>query len=119
MQRFTELKVWQRSPALVLLVYRLTKAFPAEERYGLTAQLRRAVLSIPTNIAESSKRQTNTEYSRFLNIAQGSLAEAEYLLMVSRDLGYLTESGSKPVLAESDEIAKMLHGLRAKVGRAS
>ena len=119
MQRFTELKVWQRSHALVLLVYRLTKAFPVEERYGLTSQLRRAVLSIPTNIAEGSKRQTNTEYSRFLNIAQGSLAETEYLLMVSRDLGYVTESASKPALAESDEIAKMLHGLRAKVGRAS
>lgn len=103
----------------MLQVYRLTKAFPIEERYGLTSQLRRAVLSIPTNIAEGSKRQTGVEYSRFLNIAQGSLAETEYLLMVTRDLGYMTESASKPVLAESDEIAKMLHGLRAKVGKAS
>jgi four helix bundle protein len=118
-QRFTELKVWQRSHALVLQAYRLTKSFPAEERYGLTSQLRRAALSVPTNIAEGSKRQTNAEYSRFLNIAEGSLAETEYLLMVSRDLGYLSEPASKPVLAESDEIAKMLHGLRAKVGKTS
>ena len=119
MQRFTDLKVWQKSHALVLQVYRITKAFPPEERYGLTSQIRRASLSVPTNIAEGSKRQTNAEYSRFLNIAEGSLAETEYLLMVSRDLGCLTAIITQPLLAEADEIAKMLHGLRAKVGRAS
>jgi four helix bundle protein len=110
------LRVWQRSHALVLQVYRLSKGFPPDERYGLTSQLQRAVLSVPTNIAEGSKRQTNPEYARFLNIAEGSLAETEYLLMVSRDLGYVPASIAKPVLAEADEIAKMLHGLRAKVG---
>ena len=118
MQRFTELKVWQKSHAFVLQVYRLTKSFPLEERYGLTSQLRRAALSVPTNVAEGAKRQTNAEYARFLNIAEGSLAESEYLLMVSRDLGYLTHATSKPLLAEADEIAKMLHGLRTKVGKA-
>jgi four helix bundle protein len=102
---------------LVLQIYRLTKSFPPEERYGLTSQLRRAALSVPTNIAEGSKRHTNPEYARFLNIAEGSLAETEYLVMVSRDLGYLPMGSSKPVLAEADEIAKMLHGLRAKVGK--
>jgi four helix bundle protein len=114
-QRFTELKVWQRSHALVLQVYRVTKAFPPEERYGLTSQLRRATLSVPTNIAEGSKRQTNAEYARFLNIAEASMAEAEYLLMVSRDLGYVPAIVITPLLAEADEIAKMLNGLRAKV----
>ena len=118
MQRFTELKVWQRSHALVLHVYRLTKTFPPDERYALTSQLRRAVLSVPTNIAEGSKRQTNPEYARFLNIAEGSLAETEYLLMVSRDLEYLSIASTKPVLAETAEIAKMLHSLRTKVGNA-
>ncbi len=77
MQRFTELRVWQRSHALVLNVYRLTESFPQQERYGLTAQLRRAALSVPTNIAEGSKRLTSLEYARFLNIAEGSLAETE------------------------------------------
>src|SRR5260370_37210765 len=117
MQRFTHLIVWQRSHALVLQVYRLTKAFPSDERFGLTSQLRRAAFSVPTNIAEGSKRQTNPEYARFLNIAEGSLAETEYLLIVSRDLGYLSVALAKLVLAESTEIAKMLHGLRRKVGK--
>lgn len=103
----------------MLQVYRLTKTFPPEERYGLTSQLRRSTLSVPPNIAEGSKRQTNAEYARFLNIAEGSLAETEYLLMVSRDLGYLSATVAKPLLVEADEIAKMLHGLRAKVGKAS
>jgi len=99
----------------VLLIYRLSKGFPSEERYGLTSQLRRAALSVPTNIAEGSKRQTNAEYARFLNIAEGSLAETEYLVMLSRDLNYLPTADAVPVLAEADEIGKMLHGLRKKV----
>jgi four helix bundle protein len=115
MQRFTELKVWQRSHALVLQVYRLTKSFPPDERFGLTSQLRRAALSVPTNIAEGSKRQTNAEYARFPNIAEGSLAETEYLLMVSCDLHYLSSEVARPALIEADEIGKMLHGLRSKV----
>jgi four helix bundle protein len=119
MQRFTDLIVWQRSHALVLQVYRLTTSFPSDEKFGLTSQLRRAVLSVPTNIAEGSKRQTNPEYARFLNIAEGSLAETEYLLMVSRDLGYLPVALAKPALTETAEIARMLHGLRTKVGNAS
>ena len=102
----------------MLQAYRLTKSFPSKERYGLTSQLRRAVLSVTTNIAEGSKRHTNPEYSRFLNIAEGSLAEAEYLLMVSRDLGYLTAPATSPALAEAEEIARMLNSLRDKVGKA-
>ncbi len=102
----------------MLQVYRLTKSFPSDERFGLTSQLRRAVLSVPTDIAEGSKRQTNPEYARFLNIAEGSLAETEYLLMVSRDLGYLSAATTTPALAEAEEIARMLNGLRNKVGKA-
>ena len=119
MQRFTDLKVWQRSHALVLDIYRLTAGFPAEERFGLVAQLRRAVLSVPTNIAEGSKRQGSQEYARFLNIAEGSLAETEYLLLVSRDLAYTAAKTVQPLLGEADEIARMLHALRMKVLRGS
>lgn len=119
MQRFTDLKVWQMSHKLVLQVYRATKSFPPEERYGLTSQLRRSTLSVPTNIAEGSKRQTSAEYAHFLNIAEGSLAESQYLLMVSKDLGYLSALITAPLLSEADEIAKMLHALRAKVSKSS
>jgi four helix bundle protein len=115
MQRFTELLVWQRSHAAVLAIYRATAPFPAEERFGLTSQLRRAALSVPTNIAEGSKRVSRQEYARFLNIAEASLAETEYLLMVSRDLGYLVPTNVDTLLAELTEIAKMLNALRTRV----
>jgi len=117
MQRFTELRVWQRSHAAALQVYRISSRFPIDERFGLTSQLRRAALSVPTNIAEGSKRVTSQEYARFLNIAEGSVAETEYLLMVSRDLGYISAKDASAQLREFDEIARMLHSLRGKVGK--
>ncbi|MBZ5543964.1 MAG: four helix bundle protein [Acidobacteriia bacterium] len=115
MQRFTELKVWQRSHRFVLEIYGLTAKFLKEERYGLVTQLRRAAASVPTNIAEGSKRQGSQDYARFLNIAEGSLAETEYLLMLGRDLGYLRRELSEPLLSELTEIARMLNRLREKV----
>jgi four helix bundle protein len=119
MQRFTDLKVWQRGHALVLELYRATGRFPVEERFGLTAQLRRSAISVPTNIAEGSKRQSNADYARFLNIAEASLAETEYLLILSRDLGYLDAERVKGLLDQVAEIARMLHALRAKVEQAA
>lgn len=104
MQRFTELRVWQRSPALVLELYRATCGFPVEERYGLTSQLRRAALSAPTNIAEGSKR-VSQEYARFSNMAEGSLAETEYLLTVSGDLAYLSSKETEAHLKEPRSLA--------------
>jgi len=73
------------------------------------------MLSVPTNIAEGSKRQSRQEYARFLNVAEGSLAEAEYLLMVSRDLGYLAPEAVGGILGEISEVARMLNNLRVKV----
>lgn len=115
MQRFTELTVWQRSHSFVLEVYRLTLAFPPEEKFGITSQLRRSALSIPTNIAEGSKRVGRVDYARFLNIAEGSAAETQYLLTVSRDLGYLSQQAHDHSQQHLAEVAKMLHGLRIKV----
>ena len=115
MQRFTEIRAWQRSYALALDVYRTTSAFPAAERFGLTSQLRRAAVSVPTNIAEGSKRRKAQDYARFLNISEGSLAETENLLMLSRDLGFIAADGAKRLLGEIAEIARMLAALRSKV----
>jgi len=115
MQRFTDLRVWQRSHALVLALYKLTDRFPRSERFGLVGQLRRAAVSVPTNVAEGSKRRSAADYARFLNMAEGSLAETEYLLLLSRDLGYATNEAAEPLLTEASEIARMLHALRTKV----
>jgi len=112
---FTALKVWQRSHASALAVYRVTKRFPPDERFGVTSQLRRAAVSIGTNIAEDSKRQHAQDLVRFLNIAQASVAEAESLLLLSKDLGYVSVDDAKPVLFELDGIARMLTALRRKV----
>ena len=115
MQHFRELKVWQRSHALVLELYQLTKRFPADERFGLTSQLRRTAVSVPTNIAEGTKRLGKQDYARFLNIAEGSLSETEYLLTLSCDLGYLQKQETMQPLSEISEIARMLYALRGKV----
>ena len=115
MQHFKDLKVWERSHALVLDIYRLTKSFPNDERFGIVSQLRRAGASVPTNIAEGAKRRGQQDFARFLNISEGSLAETEYLLMLSLDLGYLSSKDSKLLLAEVSEIARILNALRAKV----
>jgi four helix bundle protein len=119
MQRFTDLKVWQLGHAFVLEVYRQTQRFPEQERYGLTAQLRRAAASVPTNIAEGSKRRQARDYARFLNIAEGSLAETEYLLQLSRDLVYSPVEPAAALLAQADQIARMLNALRSKVEQAA
>jgi four helix bundle protein len=115
MQRYTELKVWERSHLLVLEVYRRTEGFPDQERFGLTSQLRRAAVSVPANIAEGSRRQGAQDYARFLNIAEGSLAETGYLVLLSRDLGYLEPDVAEKLSAEAEEISRMLYALRIKV----
>ena len=115
MQPYTELKVWQRSHALVLQVYRLTATFPQEERFGLTSQSRRAATSVPTNIAEGSKRRSNQDFAHFLNMAEGSLSELDYHLLLARDLGYASDDKVAPMRTEADEIARMLHSFRIKV----
>jgi four helix bundle protein len=115
MQRFTDLKVWQRSHELVLEIYKLSRRFPEHERYGVTSQLRRAAVSVPANIAEGSKRRHPKDYARFLNIAEGSLSETEYLVILCQDLDYLPSEVSTPLRQEADVILRMLNALREKV----
>jgi four helix bundle protein len=118
-QHFTKVLVWQRSHKLVPAIYGASVRFPRSEQFGLTSQLRRAALSVPTNIAEGSKRQSESDFARFMNIAEGSLAETEYLLMVSRDLGYIEPPAASRYLKEVSEILRMLSGLRARITQGS
>lgn len=99
--------VWQRSHQLVLDVYPATEKFPKSEQFGIATQLNRAVLSIPTNIAESRGRETQKELVRFLYIASGSAHEADYRLSVSKELNFLDETIALPLLNELDEIKKI------------
>jgi len=115
MQHYSKLLVWQRSHRLTLNLFRASQAFPSSERYGLTAQLRREAASVPTNIAEGSKMASSNEFAHFLNIAEGSLSETEYLVLLSRDLGYISAEIARAHLIEASELLRMLHGLRAKV----
>ncbi len=90
-RNWNELTIWKKSHELVLDIYRITAKFPKEELYGLTSQIRRAVTSVPTNIVEGHSKGSSKEFIRFLYISRGSLEELKYLLLLSKDLGYLTK----------------------------
>ena len=103
---YKKLIVWQKSDELAYQIYLATKNFPREEIYGMTSQLRRAALSVPTNIVEGYGRQRKNELKQFTNIALGSLAETEYLLDFSLRLGYLNNEAYKPLYNLRDEVGK-------------
>jgi four helix bundle protein len=111
MGNYRQLSVWKRAHSFVLGVYRSTGTFPDRERYGLTAQLRRAAVSVVSNIAEGSGRQGDREQMRFLKIARGSVCEIDCQLLLSRDLGYLDAAAWKVLDDDCQEISRMLHGL--------
>ena len=108
MRDFKELKVWQKSHALALAVYKATTVFPKEEIYGLTSQIRRSSASIPANIAEGCGRGGEIEFARFLRIASGSASELEYHLLLSRDIGLLKSADYDDIVGEVIEVKKML-----------
>ena len=108
MKDFKELEIWKRSHKLTVDIYRATQQFPKEEIYGLTSQIRRAVSSIPTNIAEGCGRRTNAELANFLNIASGSASEVEYELLLARDINYLDDVRYQQLAKEVREIRSML-----------
>ncbi|MEX0766024.1 MAG: four helix bundle protein [bacterium] len=105
------LDVWQLSHTMALEIYRTTKDFPKEERYGLAAQVRRAAVGIPANIAEGNARNSLREYVHFCHLARGSLAELRYLLRLARDLGLIDETTFEACTDGYDRVGKMLHYL--------
>lgn len=102
---FEDLVVWQKAHAWVLGVYRLSDSFPAKENYGLTSQLRRAAVSVPANIAEGFKKRGGRDKLRYFNIAQGSLEECRYYLILARDLGY---GDMANLAANLEEVSRLL-----------
>ena len=112
---YKELVVWQRAMELVKEIYLLTKKLPKEELYGLTSQMRRASVSIPSNIAEGQTRRGTKEFVRFLSISAGSKAELQTQLLICAHIGYLTELDIKNAMDLSDEVGKMLTTLINKL----
>ena len=108
---YKQLKVFHAADDFVVEVYAATRSFPKEETYGLTSQMRRAVVSVPANIVEGSARDSEREFLQFLNIAYGSLAEVGYYVHLAKRLDYLTEDQAAPLAAHHDEISRMLNGL--------
>jgi len=115
MQDFKQLRVWQRSHALVLRIYMATSTFPDSERYGITGQMRRAAASIPANIAEGCARGGQSELRQFLYISAGSASELEYFLLLARDLRLFTEKQHETLYTSLHEIRRMLTGLIQRV----
>ena len=112
---FERLQIWQKGMALAKLVYQLTRQFPKEELYGLTSQMRRSGISIPSNIAEGSQRTSDKEFSNFLLIAKGSLAELKTQILLAQDFQYLNEADATSLLTHAEEIDKMLRAFYQKL----
>ncbi len=107
MHYFQKLRVWQEAMQLATEIYELTNKFPSEERFGLTQQLRRSSISIPSNIAEGAGRNTNGEFKYFLGIANGSSCEAQTQLILAERLGYITEEESKRTVKHIEKVKNM------------
>jgi four helix bundle protein len=112
---FQDLEVWQEAHKLVLLVYRTTKEFPDDEKFGLVSQMRRASVSIAANIAEGFKRRGFKDKVRFYNISEGSLEELKYYFVLSKDLGYI--SSNSELLVQADTVGRLLYGFIASTER--
>lgn len=109
-KQFEDLLVWQKSHSLVLNIYKITKQFPYEEKFGLVSQMRRAAVSIAANIVEGFRKRSQRDKINFYNIAQGSSDELRYYIKLASDLGYL-DGKEKEIDKQLDEVGKMLSGL--------
>jgi four helix bundle protein len=116
---YRQLSVWKRAHGLALRIYHATRRFPDTERYGLIAQLRRAAISVVSNMAEGSGRQSDRELARFLRIARGSVCELECQLLLARDLGFLKSEEWMALDPECREVSKMLNALIRSSARRS
>jgi|SRR6266403_2530769 len=117
-QNYKDLVVWQKGIALAKATYRLTSKFPSEEKFGLVSQMRRAAVSIPSNIAEGQARHTTGEFIQFISHAEGSVAELETQLILSLELPFAKADDSQASFVLLDEIRRMLNGLRRKLSGA-
>ena len=111
MKDFRQLKVWEKAHQLALDIYKASAIFPKEELYGLTSQIRRASMSIPTNIAEGCGRNTDPDFARFLQIAMGSASETEYQLILTHDLGFISREKYEKLQNDVEEVKRMLASL--------
>jgi four helix bundle protein len=111
LKSFRELVAWQKAYELTLEIYRATSAFPKKEVYGFVSQMRRAAISIPSNIAEGYQRQSRKEYMQFLSIAYSSCGELQTQLLLSHDLGFMHGSNFKRIISLQEEVAKLLFKL--------
>ena len=118
-QSYKDLLVWQKSIALAKLIYQVTARFPAEEKFGLVSQMRRAAVSIPSNIAEGQARHTTGEFIQFISHAEGSVAELDTQLILSVELGFCGADPTAPAFELIGELRRMLNGLRRKLAGAS
>jgi four helix bundle protein len=114
-ERFRDLQVWQRSTRLVEDVYRVTRTFPADERFGVTSHIRRACVSIASNIAEGRRRRSQRALVYHLDVALGSQGEVEVQLEIARRIGLLGEDDYRALRKQAEEIGKMLNGLNASI----
>lgn len=118
-KRYKDLLVWQKSMSLVTLVYEKSRSFPKEDTYGLTSQIRRCAVSIPSNIAEGYGRRTSGDYIRFLRMASGSLYELQTQMEIAKNIYYLPESEFQNIEANTIELEKMLSSMISKLLNAT
>jgi len=107
---FKDVIAWQKAHIMVLFIYEISGKFPVSEEFGLKSQIRRAAVSIPSNIAEGFKRKSNKDSLHFYNIAEGSLEELKYQLILAKDLGYISESNYTEASELTEEVGKLIYG---------
>ncbi len=118
MHKFEDLKIWQKAMDITVDCYKATENFPKEEKYGLTSQLRRSAVSVPSNISEGAGRNTNGEFKQFLGIANGSSFELLTQLYLSKRLNLITEESVRPIINEVLQVTKMSYSLQKSLAKS-